>query len=109
MDDAEERHLPTDNEGEALQGADECSAAKVQSDVSATNDSQTSSLPQTYACIYMTVLPCETGFDSEAQAIVHWSVDALPKRDPTTFEASQGMEVFDNETQSFWVTPSLRT
>ena len=53
----------------------------------------------------MTVLPCETGFDSEAQAIIHGSVDALPEEDPTTFEASQSMAVCDTETRSCWVAP----
>ena len=33
----------------------------------------------------------ETVFDSQAHAIVHGSVDALPEQDPTTFEASQSM------------------
>ena len=40
-------------------------------------------------------------FDSEAQAIVHGSVDALPEQGRTTFDASQGMAVFDNETRSY--------
>ena len=53
----------------------------------------------------MTVLPAETEFDSKAQAVVHGSVDAVTEPDSTTFEAIEGMAVFDSETQSFWVTP----
>ena len=53
----------------------------------------------------MTVLPCETGFDSQAQAVVHGSDDALPDPEPNTFEADTVMAVFDNETPSFWVSP----
>ena len=54
---------------------------------------------------YFTVLPVETEVDSKAQAAVHGSVDAVTERDSTTFEAIEGMAVFDSETQSFWVTP----
>ena len=54
---------------------------------------------------YLTVLPVETEFDSKAQAFVHGSVDAVAEQDSTTFEAIEGMAVFDNETQSFWVAP----
>ena len=46
---------------------------------------------------YMTVLPVETEFDSKAQAVVHGSVDAVPGQDSTTFEAIEGMSVFDDE------------
>ena len=53
----------------------------------------------------LTVLPVETEFDSKAQAIVHWSVDAVTEQNSTTFEAFEGMAVFDSETQSFWVAP----
>ena len=52
--------------------------------------------PQISASIFLSVLPCETGFDSLAQAVVHGSVDALPEPEPDTFEASGGMAVFDN-------------
>ena len=55
--------------------------------------------------IYLTVLPVETEFDSKAQAVVHGSVDAVTEQDSTTFEAIEGMAVFDSETQSFWVAP----
>ena len=53
----------------------------------------------------MTVLPVETEFDSKAQAVVHGSVDAVTGHDSTTFEAIEGMAVFDSETKSFWVAP----
>ena len=53
----------------------------------------------------MTVLPVETEFDSKAQAVVHGSVDAVTEQDSMTFEAIEGMAVFDSETQSFWVAP----
>ena len=36
---------------------------------------------------------------------MHGSVDAVTERDSTTFEAIEGMAVFDSETQSFWVAP----
>ena len=65
MDDAEEVTPPTDNEGEVLQGADGSSAARVQPDVSTDSETQTSSHLQTSASMYMTVLPCVTGFDSK--------------------------------------------
>ena len=54
---------------------------------------------------YLTVLPIETEFDSKAQAVVHGSDDAVTEPDSTTFEAIEGMAVFDSETQSFWVAP----
>ena len=55
---------------------------------------------------YLTVLPAETEFDFEGtQAVVHGSVDAVTVPDSTTFEAIEGMAVFDSETQSFWVAP----
>ena len=63
------------------------------------------SLPLVSASNYLTDLPVETEFDSKAQAVVHGSVDAVTERDSTTFEAVEGMAVFDSETQSFWVAP----
>ena len=70
MDGDEERQPPTDNVAEVLQGAAEDpthmerqSSVRAQSDVPTTDASQTLSHPQTSASIYMTVLPCETGFD----------------------------------------------
>ena len=63
------------------------------------------SLPLVSASNYLTVLPVETVFDSKAQAVVHGSVDAVTEPDSTTFEAIEGMAVFDSETQSFWVAP----
>ena len=68
-----------------------------------------SSIPFSYPLIsasnYLTVLPVETEFDSKAQAVVHGSVGAVTEQDSTTFEAIEGMAVFDGETQSFWVAP----
>ena len=66
------------------------------------------SLPLVSASNYLTVLPVETEFDSKAQAVVHGTVDAVTERDSTTFEAIEGMAVFDSETQSFWVAPRPR-
>ena len=63
------------------------------------------SLPLVSASNYLTVLPVETEFDSKAQAVVHGSVDAVTERDSTTFEAIEGMAVFDDETRAFWVAP----
>ena len=63
------------------------------------------SLPLVSASNYLTVLPFETEFDSKAQAVVHGSVDAVTEPDSTTFEAIEGMAVFDSEAQSFWVSP----
>ena len=51
----------------------------------------------------MTALPVETEFDSKAQAVVHGSVEAVTEQDLTTFEATEGMPVFDDETRVFWV------
>ena len=51
------------------------------------------------------MLSVETDFDSKAQAVVHGSVDAVTGHDSTTFEAIEGMDVFDSETHSFWVAP----
>ena len=61
--------------------------------------------PLISASNYLTVLPVETEFDSKAQAVVHGSVDAVTGQDSTTFEAIEGMAVFDSETQAFWVAP----
>ena len=65
-----------------------------------------SSTPSPYPLIsasnYLTVLPVETEFDSKVQ--VHGSVDSVTGQDSTTFEAIEGMAVFD-ETRAFWVVP----
>ena len=53
----------------------------------------------------LTVLPVGTEFDSKAQAVVHGSADAVTGQGSTTFEAIEGMGVFDSETQAFWVAP----
>ena len=75
-------------------------------DVSMNNSSHAVVHSQISASTNLTVLPCEPGFDSQAQAVVHGSDDALPDPEPNTFEADTGMAVFDNETQSFWVSPN---
>ena len=59
--------------------------------------------PLISASNYLTVLPVETEFDSKAQAVVHGSVDAETGQDSSTFEAIEGMDVFESETQAFWV------
>ena len=64
--------------------------------------------PLTSASNYVTVLPVETEFDSKAQAVVHGSADAVTGQDSTTFEAIEGVAVFDDETRAFWVAPSGR-
>ena len=51
------------------------------------------------------MLPVVTEFDSNAQAVVHGSADVLTGQDSTTFEAIEGMAVFDDETRAFWVAP----
>ena len=61
--------------------------------------------PSTSASNYLTVLPVETEFDSKAQAVVHGSVDAVTRQNSTTFEAIEGMAVFDDETRTLWVAP----
>ena len=68
-----------------------------------------SSIPLSYPLVSasncLTVLPVETEFDSKAHAIVHGSVDAVTEQNSTIFEATEGMAVFDSETQPFWVAP----
>ena len=64
------------------------------------------SLPLVSASNYLTVPPVENEFDSKAQAAVHGSVDDMTEPDSTTFEAIEGMAVFDSETQSFSVAPT---
>ena len=68
-----------------------------------------SSIPLSYPLVsasnYLTVLPDETEFESKAQEFVHGSVDAVTEQDSTTFEAIEGMAVFDSETECFWVAP----
>ena len=56
------------------------------------------SYPLVSASNYLTVLPVVTEFDSKAQAVVHGSVDAVTEQESTTFEAIEGMAVFDSET-----------
>ena len=38
---------------------------------------------------------------AKAQAVVHGSADAVTEQDSTTFEAIEGMAVFDGETLAF--------
>ena len=80
MDGDEEWQPSTATEGDVLQGAagattlpERRSSVSAPSDAPTINLSQTLSYPQTSPSIYMTVLPCETGFDFKAQAIVHGS------------------------------------
>ena len=47
------------------------------------------------------MLPVETEFDSKAQAVVHGSVDAVTEQNSTTFEAIEGMAVFDAKHELF--------
>ena len=54
--------------------------------------------PWISASNHLTVLPVETEFDSKAQAVVHGSVDTVTGQNSTTFEAVEGMAVFDSET-----------
>ena len=61
--------------------------------------------PLISASNYLTVLPVETEFDSKAQAVLHGSVDAVTGQISPTFEAIEGMAVFDSEKQSFLVAP----
>ena len=70
-------------------------------DVSMNNSSQDVVHSQISASTYLTVLPCETWFDSLAQAVVHGSDDAWPEPELDTFEANGGMAEFDKETRSF--------
>ena len=74
-----------------------------QPDVSMNNSSQAVVHRQISASTYLTVFPCEPGFNSQAQAVVHGSDDALPDPEPNTFDADTVMAVFDNETPSYWV------
>ena len=106
--DGDEEQPSTIIEGDVSQGvaadvtlSERRSHGSDQPDAPMINPSQTLSYPQISASTFLTVLPCETGFDSLAQAVVHGSVDALPEPEPDTFEASGGMAVFDNETPSF--------
>ena len=66
-----------------------------------------SSTPSPYPLIsdsnYLTLLPVENEFDSKAQAVVHGSAEAATGQNSTTFEAIEGMAVFDDETRAFWV------
>ena len=59
------------------------------------------SLPLVSASNYLTVLLVETEFDSKAQAVVHGSADTVTRQDSTTFEAIEGMAVFDSKTPAF--------
>ena len=57
--------------------------------------SRPSPYPLISAINYLIVLPVETEFDSKAQAVVHGSADAVTGQDSTTFDAIEGMAVFD--------------
>ena len=91
----------TQTRGDVGQTPDEAHVDNPSGDASAISISY----PLVSASNYLTVLPVETEFDSKAQAVVHGSDDAVTERDSTTFEAIEGMAVFDSETKSFWVAP----
>ena len=63
---------------------------------------ETSAIPLSYPFVsasnYLTVLAVDTEFDSKAQAVVHGSVEAVTEQDSTTFEAIEGMALFDSVT-----------
>ena len=101
LDEAENRQSTTQARGDVDQRPDEAHVDNPSGDASAIHIS----LPLVSASNYLTVLPVETEFDSKAQAVVHGSVDAVTEQESTTFEAIEGMAVFDSETQSFWVAP----
>ena len=106
--DSDEEQPSMITKADTLQGAagaatppERRSSGSDPADVSMDNSSQAMLHPQISASTYFTILPCESGFDSMAQAVVHGSVDALPEPELNTFEASGGMAVFDNDTRCF--------
>ena len=101
LDEVENSQSTTQARGDVGQAPDEVPVENL----SGAASSIPLSLPLVSASNYLTVLLVETEFDSKAQAVVHGSVDAVTERDSTTFEAIEGMAVFDSETQSFWVAP----
>ena len=101
LDEVEDRQSTTQTRRDLDQTPDEVPVENL----SGAASSIPLSLPLMSASNYLTVLPVETEFDSKAQPVVHGSVDAVTEQDSTTFEAVEGMAVFDNETQSFWVAP----
>ena len=101
LDEVENSQSTTQARGDVSQTPDE---AHVDNKPGAAS-SILSPYPLISATNYLTVLPVETEFDSKAQAVVHGSVDAVTGQNSTTFEAIDGMAVFDSETQSFWVAP----
>ena len=101
LDEVEDSQSTTQTRRDIDQTADEVPMESLSGAASSTP----LSLPMVSASNYLTVLLAETEFDSKAQAVVHGSVDAVTERDSTTFEAIEGMAVFDNETQCFWVAP----
>ena len=101
LDEVENSQSTTQDRGDVSQTPDE---AHVDNPPGAAS-SILSPYPLISASNYLTVLPVETEFGSKAQAVVHGSVDAVTGQNSTTFEAINGMAVFDSETQSFWVAP----
>ena len=101
LDEVENRESTTQARGDVGQAPDEVHVDNPPDAASSTP----SPYPLISASNYLTVLPVETEFDSKAQAVVHGSADAVTGQDSTTFEAIEGMAVFDDETRSFWVAP----
>ena len=101
LDEVEDSQSTTEARGDVSQTPD---GAHVEN-LSGAASSILLSYPLVSASNYLTVLPVETEFDSKAQAVVHGSVDAVTEQDSTTFEAIEGMAVFDNETRAFWRAP----
>ena len=101
LDEVENSQSTTQTRGDVGQTPDEAHVENL----SGAASSIPLSLPLVSASNYLTVLPVETEFDSKTQADVHGSVDAVTEPDSTTFEAIEGMAVFDSETQSFRVAP----
>ena len=103
LDEVENSQSSTQTRGDVGQAPDE---AHMDNPLDAASSIR-SPYPLISASNYLTVLPVETDFDSKAQAVVHGSVDAVTGQDSTTFEAIEGMAVFDSETKAFWVAPKI--
>ena len=98
LDEVEDRQSTTQTRRDDGQTPNEVLVDNPSGDASAIP----TSYPLVSASNYLTVLPVETEFDSKAQAVVHGSVDAVIEPDSTTFEAIEGMAVFDSDNLSGW-------
>ena len=101
LDEVENSHSTKQARGDVGQASDEAHVDNPP-DVAFSTPSP---YPLISASNYLTVLPVEAEFDSKAQAVVHGSADAVTGQDSTTFEAIEGMAVFDGETRALWVAP----